>query len=275
MRQSILSNVASKMHSYQTVVLIIVSIQLLQCGAVPLSWSPSADPEETAGFVEGDMQLTKGQQLALAQGPVGRNGLIDTTKRWPNNLLVYKISDDFDAAHKQAILQGIQTLEEATCVQFREANENDVAFLSITADSGGCYTAVGYQGKPQQMNLEIYPIGEGCFRPGTVLHELMHALGFYHQQSSALRDDFIEVVEENIVPGKEFNFKKYSANVVTDFDMGYDYNSCLHYRPGAFSINGKDTIVPLDATAEIGQRTGLSQKDIAKINIMYKCPILI
>ncbi|XP_030561437.1 seminal metalloprotease 1 [Drosophila novamexicana] len=263
------------MHSYQTVVLIFLSIQLLQCGAVPVPWSPSADPEETAGFVEGDMQLTEEQQLTLEQGPVGRNGLIDTTKRWPNSLLVYKISDDFDAAHRQAILQGIQTLEETTCVQFREANENDVAFLSITADSGGCYTSVGYQGKPQQMNLEIYPIGEGCFRPGTVLHELMHALGFYHQQSSALRDDFIEVIEENIVPGKEFNFKKYSANVVTDFDMGYDYNSCLHYRPGAFSINGKDTIVPLDETAEIGQRTGLSEKDIAKINIMYKCPILI
>lgn len=125
------------------------------------------------------------------------------------------------------------------------------------------------------MNLENYPIGEGCFRPGTILHEFMHALGFYHQQSDSDRDKYVQVVYDNIVPGKEFNFEKYDLSIVTDFDMGYDYDSCLHYRPGAFSKNGQDTIVPLDAKARIGQREHLSKKDINKINIMYKCPILI
>ncbi|EDV99282.1 seminal metalloprotease 1 [Drosophila grimshawi] len=262
------------MQYYKTVLGLVLSTLLLQGEAAPLP-AGIEDPEEAAGFVEGDMLLTVGQQLVLEQGPMGRNGLIDTTKRWPQNTVVYKISADFDDTHRQAILDGIQTLEEKTCVRFREANDEDDGYLSITAQPGGCYTAVGYLGTPQVMNLEIYPIGEGCFRPGTVLHEFMHALGFYHQQSSAIRDDFIEVIQENIVPGKEFNFKKYAESVVTDFDLGYDYNSCLHYRPGAFSINGEDTIVPLDKTAQIGQRIGLSAKDIDKINIMYKCPLLI
>ncbi|XP_017050618.1 seminal metalloprotease 1 [Drosophila ficusphila] len=231
------------------------------------------DPEEAAGFVEGDMMLTEEQQSNLEHGPKARNGLINTERRWPNNVVVYRISDDFDAAHKRAIQNGIDTLEQNTCLQFREATDEDTAYLTITANSGGCYTAVGYQGKPQEMNLEIYPLGEGCFRPGTVLHEFMHALGFYHQQSSSIRDGYINVIYDNIVPGKEFNFQKYADTVVTDFEVGYDYESCLHYRPGAFSINGEDTIVPLDSTAEIGQRVGLSSKDIDKINIMYKCPI--
>ncbi|KAL7741425.1 hypothetical protein ACLKA6_000753 [Drosophila palustris] len=261
------------MQSLINVILLVLSTQLLQGEALPLR--RNVEPEEIGGFAEGDMQLTEEQQLILEHGPKERNGLIDAAKRWPRNLVIYQISQDFDAAHKQAILRGIQSLEDNSCLKFREATEADVAYVRITANPGGCYTAVGYQGAPQQMNLEIYPLGEGCFRPGTILHEFMHALGFYHEQSSALRDDYIDVVEENIVPGKEFNFKKYSPRVITDFDVGYDYDSCLHYRPGAFSVNGKDTIIPLDDTVVIGQRTGLSKKDIAKINIMYKCPQLV
>ncbi|KAM8717890.1 hypothetical protein ACLKA7_004568 [Drosophila subpalustris] len=261
------------MQSPINVILLVLSTQVLRGEALPLR--RSVEPEEIGGFAEGDMQLTEEQQLILEHGPRERNGLIDAAKRWPRNLVIYQISQDFDAAHKQAILRGIQSLEDNSCLQFREATEEDVAYVRITANPGGCYTAVGYQGAPQQMNLEIYPIGEGCFRPGTILHEFMHALGFYHEQSSALRDDYIDVVEENIVPGKEFNFKKYSPRVITDFDVGYDYDSCLHYRPGAFSVNGKDTIIPLDDTVVIGQRTGLSKKDIAKINIMYKCAQLV
>ncbi|KAI8043270.1 hypothetical protein M5D96_004597 [Drosophila gunungcola] len=221
------------------------------------------------------MMLTAEQQRSLEQGPKARNGLINTEKRWPSNVVVYKISDDFDAAHKRAIQTGINTLESNTCVRFREATDADTAYLTVTAKSGGCYTAVGYQGSQQEMNLEVFPLGEGCFRPGTILHEFMHALGFYHEQSSALRDGYVNVIYDNIVPGKEFNFQKYADTVVTDFEVGYDYDSCLHYRPGAFSINGEDTIVPLDASAQIGQRVGLSAKDIDKINIMYKCPILL
>lgn len=145
--------------------------------------------------------------------------------------------------------------------------------MSITSEEGGCFSAVGYLAKVQQMNLQVYPLGKGCFRTGSILHEFMHVLGFYHQQSDANRDDYIQVIYENIIPGKEFNFDKYSSSMVTDFDQGYDYNSCMHFGPGAFSNNGKDTIVPLDPSAEIGQRVGLSEKDRNKINIMYKCPV--
>lgn len=262
------------MESFPLVILLllVLSLQLLPGDTAPLR-QRVLDPEEAGGFEEGDMQLTEAQKKLLVQGPMGRNGVIDPTRHWPRNEVIYKISEDFDAAHQQAILQGIATLQEKTCIRFREATAEDTAYLEITAKTGGCYTAVGYHGAPQQMNLQIYPIGEGCFRPGTVLHEFMHALGFYHEQSSAIRDNYITVLTENIEPGKEFNFQKYSASVVSDYDVGYDYDSCLHYRPGAFSVNGMDTIVPLDRSASIGQRAGLSKKDIDKINIMYKCPI--
>ena len=46
----------------------------------------------------------------------------------------------------------------------------------------------------------------------------------------------------------------------------------MHYGRQAFSINGKDTIVALQGFSGVmGQRRGMSDKDIERINKMYKC----
>ncbi|TMW46255.1 hypothetical protein DOY81_008664 [Sarcophaga bullata] len=231
-----------------TLLTLYVLLALLHTAAVsglPIV-EQDLDPELTAGQFEGDMILTEDQLREIR-----------------------------DAIHRQAILDGIATLEARTCIRFKEADDSQAHYVAITSDSGGCYTAVGYQAKVQQMNLQVFPLNEGCFRIGTILHEFMHALGFYHQQSDPNRDNYIEVLYDNIIPGKEFNFEKYKSSFVTDFDVGYDYQSCLHYRAAAFSVNGEPTIRTLDPNVEIGQREELSKKDIDKINVMYKCPILI
>ena len=37
---------------------------------------------------------------------------------------------------------------------------------------------------------------------GRALHEMMHALGFYHEHSRPDRDDYIDIVEENVKRGR-------------------------------------------------------------------------
>lgn len=49
----------------------------------------------------------------------------------------------------------------------------------------------------------------------------------------------------SIREGRETNFKKYNNSAVNDFEVGYDYDSVMHYSATAFSKNGKKTIEPM------------------------------
>lgn len=72
----------------------------------------------------------------------------------------------------------------------------------------------------------------------------------------------------------------YPASAVTDFGVPYDPFSVMHYSADAFSKDGRQTIelkVPnsldRDRIGEsiMGQRRGLTENDIKKLNRMYEC----
>lgn len=113
----------------------------------------------------------------------------------------------------------------------------------------------------------------GCVtKVGTCIHELMHAVGFLHEQTRSDRDSFVRINYQNIRQGYENNFDKGEAGKVDPQGVGYDYGSVMHYNEKAFSKNGQKTITALKPTSEnIGQREAFSKKDVAKINKMYKC----
>lgn len=82
-------------------------------------------------------------------------------------------------------------------------------------------------------------------KKGVIIHELLHAVGFYHQQSASDRDDYIIIYWDNIRRGREHNFNKYDESKVTNYGVSYDYESVMHYSAKAFSKNGNHTIEPI------------------------------
>ena len=64
-----------------------------------------------------------------------------------------------------------------------------------------CWSNIGREyNVPGAQELSI---GEGCNTKGIITHELMHALGFWHEQSRTDRDDYIAVLWENIKKGSK------------------------------------------------------------------------
>jgi hypothetical protein len=92
-------------------------------------------------------------------------------------------------------------------------------------------------------------------------------VGLWHEQSREDRDLFVTINWQNIQAGMAAQFNQH----ITDGDdLGaYDYGSIMHYPRTAFSANGQETITPTDPNAQIGQRTGLSQGDIAAVQALY------
>ncbi|CAG4925189.1 unnamed protein product [Colias eurytheme] len=230
----------------------------------------SINPELGEHF-EGDMILTAEQRDSITSAVKGRNGLLDGAKRWPNNTVVYYIQeDDFDEDQIKMIEMGMADISNKSCIQFSKRKENEHA-LRIQGSSSGCFSNVGYR-LPEDEEDEpdqVLNLAKRCFKHGTVVHEMLHTLGFYHMQSTYDRDDFVEIVWENIKDGHEHNFKKYNNDTITDFGISYDYGSVMHYPEKAFSKNGNRTIIPLEEDVKLGQRLGMSEKDVIKLNKMY------
>lgn len=115
----------------------------------------------------------------------------------------------------------------------------------------------------QQIGCDV---GDG-FSMGSVIHEIGHAAGYFHEQQRPDRDQFVTVNEGNIEDGKESNFEIRMGGVI----LGpYDYGSIMHYSRDAFAVGG-DTIVPPPGV-EIGQREALSARDILGVCVMYGAP---
>ncbi|CAK1548297.1 unnamed protein product [Leptosia nina] len=227
---------------------------------------------EFGEYFEGDMVLSTSQIQDIRTAKQVRNGLREGTKRWPNQTVVYYFAEgDFDEDQIKMIEEGMADIANKSCIKFAERIKDEHA-LRIQGSSSGCYSSVGYTTEDTDEDDEpaqVLNLAKRCFKHGTVVHEMLHTLGFYHMQSTYDRDEFVEIIWDNIKSGHEHNFEKYNNDTVTDFGIPYDYGSVMHYPSVAFSKNGNKTIVPLQENAKIGQRKGMSESDVIKLNKMY------
>ncbi|KAJ8340226.1 hypothetical protein SKAU_G00348590 [Synaphobranchus kaupii] len=187
---------------------------------------------------------------------------------WPKSsdgkvYVPYFIANHYSPREFSTIVRGLESFASSTCIRFvRRSNERE--YLHIQSHNG-CYSYVGRIGGGQVVSLSR----QGCVYYGTVQHELLHALGFNHEQTRTDRDSYVRVLLQNIISGMEYNFHIINSN---NLGTPYDYNSVMQYHRYAFSKNNQPTMVPIpDNNVEIGTATEMGYNDILRINRLYQC----
>lgn len=250
---------------------------------------------EGVAFYEGDIIL--GSTEALMQGPadsdssssssssggigsVTQSGVVvrGSQYRWPGGVIPFTFDVELSETMRARALEAIAHWESYTQVEFVERTAvNDHEFpdwVHFQPVDRGCSAHIGRAGIGRQsVNLAT-----ACSL-GNVIHEIGHSVGFWHHQAKSNRDDYVEILWENIEPGADgicgtgdpgdrcSQFEKHEDDG-DDIDQWYDYESIMHYPRWAFSRNGLDTIRPLDPDAVIGQRQGLSEGDVSAANAL-------
>jgi hypothetical protein len=189
----------------------------------------------------------------------------DADARWPDGVIPYIISDEFSEGQRREVVRAIDHWNDRTIIRLRRRfNEED--FVRFVQAEDVCQATVGRVGGEQTVGCDV---GDG-FGTGNVIHEIGHAVGYFHEHQRPDRDQFVRINTGNIEAGKEHNFDMRLGGVV----LGpYDYGSIMHYAEDAFS-DGGDTIDPLQ-DEDIGQRDGLSEFDIKGVCVLYDAPHLV
>tara|TARA_R110000868_G_scaffold103710_7_gene285463 strand:- start:927 stop:1886 length:960 start_codon:yes stop_codon:yes gene_type:complete len=219
-------------------------------------------------IIDGEWAIAYGDQLVGKAEELIRleqdGGILKIPKPnfWKDGVVPYALSTSIPQSQVNEIKKVMELFESKTALTFRvKQSEEDY----IVFKSGGlhCYSHVGKIGGAQEVVL-----GPDC-KAAQITHELMHAIGFYHEQSRLDRDEHIMIMWENIEERFHEQFKKIPPLHFSIADTDFDIESIMMYPPQAFSISPSDPSI-LTINGELYQpQQSLSAKDLEKIEKIY------
>ncbi|KAL3102513.1 hypothetical protein niasHS_001255 [Heterodera schachtii] len=195
----------------------------------------------------------------------------DPNTFWTETTIPFTISGGQNDVLAQSVFAAHRHISSLTCIRFayyRDANDlvGRRDYMEYSRLSG-CWSMVGRQGGSQ-----IVSIGFGCETLGITVHETMHALGVWHEQSRTDQENYVTINYNNILSGTESNFYKRSPDTSDNLGQPYDLGSVMHYSNKAFARDfNQFSITTRDPSYQytMGYRGGLSFKDAKMINLHY------
>ena len=175
----------------------------------------------------------------------------------------YTISG-LDTQAEKNVKQAFHAFKGQTCIDF-VPRKGQTDYIEFETGDNGCSSSIGRQGGRQSVFLD-----SGCTSVPTILHEIMHAIGFLHEQSREDRDDYVLVKYDNIDGNYQNQFLTYS---IQSLGYPYDKKSLMHYKKNDFSKNGQPTIESKsDPNELLGNDDYFTKTDVKQINTLYNCP---
>jgi hypothetical protein len=168
-------------------------------------------------------------------------------------------TDSVDIAANENIQTAITTFNNdfAGIIQWVPWNSSDGPnYVNIDLEagntSGECEAAEGYEAEPLQ------PMGGSAYcTVGTILHEMGHIIGLWHEFQRPDRDNYVTVNYGNVIKGSWGNFEILTQNAQI---LGlYDYASVMQYPPYSFSRNGGPVIETIPAGMPLSNVEGVPE----------------
>lgn len=192
---------------------------------------------------------------------------------WPWGEVNFAIEGGFSAAEITMINDAIAHWRNNTGLIFNESTtaSNRIRIVHGATNSGFYSDFIGMKGGAQLINLE------SGFITGTVIHEIGHAIGFYHEQCRTDRGFFINVFLDRLVGDDLDNLRHQYDTYVQRGENGlqlgtFDFGSVMLYGSFANSNGINPVMARVDGSTWVGQRFSLSAGDIETANMIYGAP---
>jgi hypothetical protein len=221
---------------------------------------------QDAFYNEPEMKLTPVQKAGLRN----RVAIANNTARWAGGKIPYEIDASIPSDVAALVRQAAEHIRTQTgnCIQW-VPRKGEAKYVRVVKGNG-CSSWLGMYGTGvQDLNL-----GNGCGYIGTVVHEMLHAVGFDHEQNRPDRDNYLNIFRQNIEPGKEFNFDKTPGGQTYN---NFDFDSVMLYGEYAFSKQRGVLRTMQDKTGkhvltEPYDKKGMTATDVFQVKKFYGCP---
>lgn len=221
-------------------------------------------PQDVTGYQEHNRTMFQGDIIAFPKGTAPKlqvYGAARLALPWANSTIPYVIDSSLAAQTalvEEAVAHFNARVGTVTWTP-RTTQANFVRFQ--TADAGDCSSYIGMVGGEQPIHL-----GAGCARLPTVLHEMGHAAGLFHEQSRSDRDDHVRVLYDNIPEAWRPQYAKFADATPSG---AYDYYSLMHY---SMFWGSKPAMEPQQSGIDlnkVGHAEDLSTTDVLSIRLIH------
>jgi hypothetical protein len=243
--------------------------------APPISSSATSDAKQRRdqGLVE--FKVLHGLVIAygdivLGQVPDGYTGArgfteVRPVQLWDTPVIPYVISSTLP--NPQRVQTAIDYFNKNTTVSFVPYNGEKDAIVFEQGSDPMCLSLVGRQGGLQPIRLS----DDHC-PPPAIMHEMLHALGFVHEQMRPDRDNYVEILWDNIDPKAwpQYDMAPDALIARPLQDTPFDYQSIMLYRTDEFAAHpGSPTMRSKTDSPIAPSATGLSPQDLQSLLKIY------
>ncbi len=240
---------------------------------ITYAWVPGTNGTGKAIY-QGDILL---ENVQAKPNPPGQNsvGIAFPQYLWPKVGNIYQVpytidSQSGDVANIQTAISQFNSTFSGVIEFVQHSTETNYVDFNFDPNSnnGVCEATEGDAGIGEQFATGAGGTQNPC-TVATVLHEMGHIVGVWHEQSRPDRNTYVNVNYNNVIAASRSNFDEpYDSEGVQDLTL-YDYASIMEYPATSFSSNGEPCIESIPAGIPLSNSSGYSAGDIDGILRLY------